>query len=201
LVGHLKALTRLQSLALTYSNGVVQRSSITNHAAVWSRLLALKHLDLEVWTGDEDNSLSVGIAAGIARATSLTRPYCWFWGGADTGADLANMLAPLKQLQSLEFCLRGSRRFEFGDLLSSSLAGLQRLSMAVGEFRSLALLQLCYKARQLTQLVLEHALVSDDQLEVIARNIAGLQQLALCSCTVSTAGVVEALTLPNLPNL
>jgi hypothetical protein len=108
LITHITALWQLQSLALVYNNDIVPRQDIVEHAAAWAALPMLRRLDFEVWSGDEDNSLSAGIAAGIAGATSLTRLYCWFFGGKDGDADLLAMLATLKQLQGLEINMEWS---------------------------------------------------------------------------------------------
>jgi hypothetical protein len=206
---HIKALPQLQSLTLLYSNCITRQAGLVgdegiDHPAAWAALPVLKQLDFESVVEVEGNSsLSSALAAGVARATSLTRFYVCFDEGCDEGVDGVAMLSPLKQLQRLELSLKNRPGIPtFGLVLSRDLTQLQSLALNVGNLRQLALFQLCCEARQLTQLVLDEASIELEGLEVITYNLTQLQRLALIECRISLREVVRALGSPaQLPHL
>jgi hypothetical protein len=211
LVAHIKALPQLQSLTLLYGNCVTMQNGIAgedsaDHPAAWAALPVLKQLDFESVVDVEDNSrLSSDLAAGIARATSLTRFYACFIDGYDEGVDVVAMLSPLKHLQSLELSFRTSPGLPtFGQLLSKDLTRLQSLTLEVGDLSQLALFQLCSEARQLTQLVLD-ASIEREWLDVITYSLTQLRRLALIECGVCSHDIVQvfgsSMQLPHLQQL
>jgi hypothetical protein len=212
LVAHVKALRQLQSLTLLYSNFITRPEGILedglDHPAAWAALPVLKQLDFESVVDVEDNSrLSSALAAGIARATSLTRFYACFIGGCDEGVDIVAMLSPLKQLQSLELDFRNHPGLPtFGQLLSKDLTQLQSLSLAVGPLSQLALFQLCSEARQLTQLVIHgarsYSSIERAGLDVLTYSLTQLRRLALIECGVWWDDIVQVFGSPmQLPHL
>jgi hypothetical protein len=202
LVAYVQALRQLQSLTLVHKPEDDDERTV-DHGAAWAALKALKRLDIVLDYYRVDGSLCVmtsRLAASIASAKSLTELRLLCSGGGSADVDVVAMLAPLKQLESLQLCLdylpeHGS----FGNLFSKHITRLRRLTLGLGRLRQVAVAQLCFQATQLTQLVLDSDAVDDAGLEVIGHSMMPLRQLAICNCSSVTAdGIGAALGMPSL---
>jgi hypothetical protein len=210
LVAHVQALRQVQSLTIVDKPEHDADDRTVIHEAAWADLKVLKRLDFEldyecgVWSRCV---VSTQLAAGIASATSLTGLRLLCSGGRSADVDVVAMLAPLKQLESLQLCIdHVPEHGSFGDLFLRHITRLRRLTLGLGRLRQVALAQLCFQAIDIEQLValaqLESDAVDDAGLELIGHSMMPLQQLAICNCgSVTIEGSQAALRMPSLRRL